>query len=160
MRSYRKPPEADERLGTRCKRAPDPLGLALQPSAGRFNRTARHRMALQLLIDSGFLKVAYNFPQSGVPTWEFDPRPDGIYDHATRQELLPVLIMLLQEDRIWPFLLDDPEYIQVCGTEHFGLLLIEQFQDLSDQEHDLISAGRIPMEEAIQQLQASIKGQS
>jgi|GEM_PF-5216942 len=114
------------------------------------SRQVRHRIALQLLTDSGFLCVAWHFPQSGVPTWDFDPKPDGVYLHGSRQQLMPLLIMLLEEDRIWPILFEDPEWMELFGHERFSLLLIEQFHDLSDAEHELIE--RIPMEEALQQL--------
>ena len=56
------------------------------------------------------------------------------------------------EDHLWPFVLEDPEWMGLFGAEHFGLLPIADNHDLSDAESDLLAEGRVPFEEAVQEI--------
>lgn len=120
-------------------------------------RRARHALTFSLLVQSGTLKPAYRFPQSGVVAWDYDPDADAPEVDLSAKHLLRLLIMLIEEDHIWPFVLEDPEWMELFGQERFGLLPIADNHDLSNDEADLLAEGRVPFEEAIEELNKALE---
>lgn len=121
-------------------------------------RRARHALTFSLLVRSGTLKPAYRFPQSGVAAWDYDPDADAPEVDLSSKHLLRLLIMLIKEDHLWPFVLEDSEWMELFGQERFGLIPIADHHNLSNDEFDLLAEGRVPFGEAIGELNRVLQG--